>query len=206
MLFIPPLYICYSLHPAIGIQLTLACLIRVRQRKRKTKGLSFFFWFFFSFRFPPHVLSLLPTPVVFPPFPLTPQSAGSQGDSANWFVKSHSVSHDNLRSSLWQVLQMTGMMRQLLRLCSYLHLQCECVHSSWDCELIVSWIIYLFGAARLAAIFPFTALWFAYPFIYLKLYYISKTLHMWVVNTESVRINYATSIDIPANISAGFKV
>lgn len=34
-------YIWYSLHPAIGILLTLACLIRVRQRKRKTKASPF---------------------------------------------------------------------------------------------------------------------------------------------------------------------
>lgn len=39
----PPLYICYSLHPAIRILLTLACLIRVRQGKIKTKASPFFF-------------------------------------------------------------------------------------------------------------------------------------------------------------------
>lgn len=52
LLFIPPLYICYSLHPAIGILLTLACLIRVRQRKGKKQRPLLL-------RFPPRVLSLL---------------------------------------------------------------------------------------------------------------------------------------------------
>lgn len=35
--FVPTLYICYSLHVAIGILLTLACLIRVRLSRKKEK-------------------------------------------------------------------------------------------------------------------------------------------------------------------------
>lgn len=75
---------------------------------------------------------------------------------------------------------MVWKVRQHLHFISYLHLQCVrmwvCVPGGWDCELIVSWIIYLFGVAGLPATFPFTALWFAYVFIYLKLYYISVAL------------------------------
>lgn len=42
LLFISPLhYMCYSLRPAIGILLTLACLIRERQKERKTKASPF---------------------------------------------------------------------------------------------------------------------------------------------------------------------
>lgn len=77
--FIPPLYICYFLHPAIGILLTLVCLIRVRQRERKTKASPFL---------PPSTCPLPPSSACsFSHLPLTPQSAGSCGDSANSFVE-----------------------------------------------------------------------------------------------------------------------
>lgn len=53
-LFVPPLYICYSLHPCIWIQLTQTFLIRVSQRKIINRSLLFF---------PPSPLPLhMPTP------------------------------------------------------------------------------------------------------------------------------------------------
>lgn len=39
--FIPPLYICSSVHPPIRILLTLACLIRGKQKEGKQRGSPF---------------------------------------------------------------------------------------------------------------------------------------------------------------------
>lgn len=169
----PPLllYICYSLHPAIRILLTLACLIRVRQRKIKTKASPFFF---FS----------LPTTCLLPP------------SNASSFLSppSHSSQLDHREIVLIDLLKPTRILMAIQRLfcdnrnnpkfyfshdrkcqwCSISSLfvptyTCHvCVRSSWDCDLIVSWIylliIYLFGVARLVATFPFTTLWFAYTY------------------------------------------
>lgn len=51
-----------SPRPAIGILLTLACLIRMKQRERKTKASLLFL-----LCFPPHVHSLLVVSLVLPP-------------------------------------------------------------------------------------------------------------------------------------------
>lgn len=58
------------------------------------------------------------------------------------------------------------------------------------------WIIHLFGVASLAATFPFTFLWFANLFIYLKSYCI---LGPSTYELPALRINYTPPIDILKN-------
>lgn len=58
------------------------------------------------------------------------------------------------------------------------------------------WIIHLFGVASLAATFPFTGLWFANLFIYLKSNYI---LGPSTYELPALRINYTPPIDILKN-------
>lgn len=185
--FIPPLYICFSLHPAIGILLTLACLIRVRQRERKTKASPFL---------PPSTCPLPHSSVSsLSHLPLT-QSAGSHGDSANWFVKSHSLFHGILRTFLWQdrvlFCQMIWGTNGAGSLPS-LFLPAVCVHCCRDCELIVSWIIYLFGVATSCYISLYSAVVYISVYLFKVVLHI-RTLHICVVNTESIRINYAAPI------------
>lgn len=137
----PPPYICYSLHPAIRILLTLACLIRVRQRKIKTKASPFF---------PPRP-STCPLPPSRASSFLSPPSHSTQLDHMEIalidLLKPHLNSHGNLKTSSFlvtieitqsSIIHMTGSfniahLTLLLLICRVCAEQLHC----WvDCKMI----------------------------------------------------------------------